>query len=101
MKIPVLMDSRMKSKIEDIMEWNNDVYSVKFKDLDDAFWFGSKVDLQEFLNNQAQERFYDKELRKGYFDYVNDAGETLRYHIQSNRGTLTLLEEECLGVIVV
>jgi hypothetical protein len=101
MKIPVLMDSRMKSKIEDVMEWNNDVYSVKFKDLDDAFWFGSKVDLQEFLNNQAQERFYDKELRKGYFDYVNDAGETLRYHIKSNRGTLTLLEEECLGVIAV
>jgi hypothetical protein len=94
----VIIDSRLKSKIEELMDSSPDentpCYSVRFKDLDDAFWFGDKIKLQEFLHNQAVERFYDKELRKGYFDYVNEHEETFRYHIVSKRGTLTLLNEE-------
>jgi hypothetical protein len=95
----VMVDLRLKNKIESMKEWENDVCSISFKDLDDTFWFGSKLELQEFLNIQASERFYDKELRKGYFDYINENNETLRYHIESKRGILTLLNEECLGVL--
>lgn len=93
----ILMDSRLKSKIEDCGEWNENCYTVKFKDLDDAFFFSTQTELQLFLRNQEVERFYDKSLRKGYFDYVNENGETLRYHVESKRGTFTLLKDECLG----
>jgi hypothetical protein len=91
----VMIDVRMKSKIESLTEWGK-VCSVKFNDIHDTFWFSDKNMLQEFLHNQAAERFYDKELRKGYFDYINEHSETLRYHVESNRGTLTLLKEECI-----
>lgn len=98
----VMVDTRMKSKIESLMDLsenkNKQCYMVKFKDLQDAFFFGSKVEIQEFLNNQTVERFYDKKLRKGYFDYINEHGDTLRYHVESNRGTLILLNEECLKI---
>jgi len=94
-----IMDTRLKNRIESSIDWSrdsNESYSVKFKDLEDTFWFNSWDKLQEFLNNQVSERFYDKELRKGYFDYINKYGETLRYHVESKRGTLTLLNEECI-----
>lgn len=98
MKKTILIDSRMKSKIEDIMEWKNDVCSVKFKDLDDTFWFNKHEELQEFIRNQEVERYYDKSLRKGYFDYTNEHNEIFRHYIESKRGTLTLLEENFIGV---
>jgi hypothetical protein len=98
----VMMDTRMKSKIEELYDLSMggiECYTVRFKDLDDAFHFGNIEELQEFLHEQTLERFYDKELRKGYFDYINENNETLRYHVESKRGTLTLLEEECLGIL--
>lgn len=101
MKNSVNIDSRLKSKILELMDLSPDentpCYCVKFKDLDDAFWFGDKIELQEFLHKQAVERFYEKELRKGYFDYVNEHNETFRYHVLAKRGTLTLLNEECVA----
>lgn len=95
----ILIDTRLKNKIESLMDSSidgNESYSVKFKDLNDTFWFNDQFKLQEFFNNQTVERFYDKELRKGYFDYVNEYNETLRYHVEVKRGILTLLKEECV-----
>ena len=51
------------------------------------------------MRNQEAERFYSKELKKEYFDYVNEHSETLRYYVESNKGTLSLLKEECLGIL--
>lgn len=95
-----MIDTKLKRKVEHLNEWQNDVCSIKFKDLDDVFWFDSKEKLQEFLNVQSVERYYDEELRKGYFDYINENNEKLRYYIKSNRGKLELIREENLGVIV-
>lgn len=80
-------------------EHDEDVCSIKFIDLDDVFWFNSKESLQEFINIQVKERYYDKEIRNGYFDYINENKETLRYHVKSNRGTLELIREENLGMV--
>lgn len=96
MKKSILVDSRLKNKIETLHEFKNNCCSVKFTDLQDVFFFNDEYGLQEFLNIQARERFYDKELRKGYFDYKNEYNETLRYYVESKRGTLTLINEECL-----
>lgn len=98
MKDGILIDTKLKSKIEDAYEMNG-VYTIKFKDLQDAFWFDDKVDLQEFLNIQAKERYYDKKLRNGYFDYRNENNEMLRYYVTSTRGTLTVTKEENMGII--
>lgn len=94
----VMIDRRLKRKVESLNEWK-DAFSIKFKDLIDTFWFETVDQLQEFLNEQARERYYNKEVKNGYFDYVNNANETLRYHVKSNRGTLDLLKEENLGVL--
>lgn len=93
----VIIDTRLQRKIESLMTYNNECYSVSFTDLIDTFWFNDKDRLQDFLNNQSAERYYDKELRRGYFDYINDVSDTIRYHVESKRGTLTLLKEECLN----
>lgn len=94
----VMVDRKLKRKIESMEEFDGS-YSVKFKDLVDTFWFNTADQLQEFLNVQSRERCYDKELRQGYFDYVNDADEVLRYYVKSNRGALEVIKEENLGVI--
>lgn len=92
----VLVDNRMKSKIEELYEFNNNACMVKFKDLDDSFFFNDKYELQEFLNEQTVERFYDKELRNGYFDYKNENNNIIRYYIEVNRGNLELINEEVI-----
>lgn len=85
----VVVDRRLVRFIRSLMEWENDVYSVTLSDLDETFWFNSFADLQEFLNKQAVERFYEDELKKGYFEYVNDNGEKLKYSITKlNRGRI-------------
>lgn len=74
---------------------NDDVMCVRLTDIDEAFWFTDEVKAQEFLNIQAIERVYDKELRKGYFDYVDECGATHRYHINKlTRGKITSFMEE-------
>lgn len=90
----ISIDSRLKSKIENIESWDQGSCSLKFKDLDDTFWFKDEIDLQEFIRNQERERFYDKELRKGYFLYTNEHDETFKYTVEANRGKLTLVKEE-------
>jgi hypothetical protein len=75
-------------------------FSVKFKDLDDTFYFNTVGETQEFLRMQESERFYDKSLRKGYFDYKNEHGELFRYFVKVGRGNLELLEEKFMEKIV-
>lgn len=94
----VMIDKRLLNKI-DGMSNIEDCCSVVFTDLKDTFWFSSPAELQEFLNVQSRERYYDKSLRKGYFDYINSDGDTYRYYVSSNRGTLTVINEENLGCI--
>lgn len=94
----VMIDSRLKRKIAEAHYLNGNVI-VRFKDIQDAFWFDDKIVLQEFLNVQARERYYDKDVRKGYFDYINEYNETYRYFVSSNRGRLTVINEENLGCI--
>lgn len=93
----IMIDRRMKSKIDSIYEYDNGACSIKFNDLNDTFWFNNRSDLQEFINQIAKERYYDKEVRNGYFDYINEHNEKFRYYVTSNRGKLTLLKEECVG----
>ncbi|MFC0903784.1 hypothetical protein ACFHWD_03650 [Clostridium sp. MT-14] len=95
LKQKIIMDSRLKKNIESLYKYENECCSVKFKDIDDVFWFNNITGIQEFLNNQAVERYYDKSLRKGYFDYINDHGEKFRYLINKVfRGRLEVKEEK-------
>ena len=94
----VMIDTRLKNKIETAYSIGG-CYSIRFIDLVDTFWFNEIHELQDFLNIQSKERYYDKKIRDGYFDYVNENNETLRYHVNSNRGKLTVIKEENLGVL--
>ena len=87
----ILIDTKLK-KIIKLIEWNG-CYSVYLKDIDELFWFDDKIGVQEFLNIQARERFYDKELRKGYFEAMNEVKEIFIYKIlEMNRGVITKFE---------
>lgn len=93
----VMIDTRLKRKVEKIYSLQG-ALTIRFKDIQDAFWFDNETELQEFLNVQVRERYYDKSLRQGFFDYVNENNETYRYYVSSNRGTLTVINEENLGM---
>lgn len=90
----IVIDRRLKSKIEELAEWDENVYYVRFKDLEDTFWFDDLNTLQDFLNQNSRERYYDKEVKLGYFTYTNENNEIFKYHVKSNRGKLSLLSEE-------
>ena len=93
----IIIERKMKNKVESMYKHSDKAYSIKFKDLDDTFWFDSVVDLQDFLNQVERERYYDKEVKKGYFTYTNEHGERFKYNVKSNRGALTLLSEEFIS----
>ncbi len=77
----MIIDKRMKKYISSFIRWNEGVSSIHIQDIDETFWFDNNIALQDFLNKQIIERFSHKELRKGYFNYVNENGETLQYNI--------------------
>ena len=90
----ILIDARLKRFIEEMNEYDNDVCSVSFTDIEDKFYFNSKIELQAFLCAQAVERFYDKKIRKGFFDYEDSYNEVRRYYITAvNRGRLEIEEK--------
>lgn len=91
----ILVDSKIKKFVEGTLLGENSEYiSLYLSDIDMSFWFDNYVDAQEFLNEQALERVYDKELRKGYFDYTNDHSERWRIVIKNvQRGKITEFEE--------
>lgn len=90
----ISVNSKLRKKIESLCMYDNGSCSVRFNDLEDTFWFKDKYELQEFVNMQERERFFDKELRKGYFLYRNENNETFKYNVSCNRGVLTLINEE-------
>lgn len=97
-KSGIMVDKRMMRFIQSLCEWQEDVWSVTITDLDETFWFTGKEKVQEFLNNQVTERFGDRALRKGYFDYVNDHQETERYIIEVVlRGKIVAFRTEILN----
>ena len=69
----IVIDTRIKRFIEGyVVGENEDIIAIKLNDIGETFWFDDKTKVQEFLNEQVTERIYDKELRKGYFDYVDE-----------------------------
>ena len=92
----IVVNSKIKNKIESLKVLQG-AYMIKFKDLTDVFLFNSLEQAQEFINVQVRERVYKKDLRKGYFDYINEAGETLRYYIINIKGKLEVIREKNLG----
>lgn len=101
-KTVIVMDSRLKKFAEETNIWKDDVCSIFLKDIDETFWFNTPSELQEFVHVQARERFYDKSMRKGYFDYMNEHGETHRYHIEElMRGEIKKFREEVVALTIV
>ena len=94
----ILIDKRIQRFVEGyLLGENNETISIHLKDVDETFWFENEVVAQEFLNKQATERVGDKELRKGYFDYTNECGETHRYSINEVvRGKIVSFTEETI-----
>ena len=92
----ILIDKRIQRFVEGyLFGENNEIISIHLKDVDETFWFENEVAAQEFLNKQMTERFGDKELRKGYFDYTNECGEIHRYSINEVvRGKIISFTEE-------
>jgi pyrimidine operon attenuation protein/uracil phosphoribosyltransferase len=95
----LLIDSRLEKFIprDDRISWDGGIYSVRFTDIDVTFWFDDISKLQDFLNLHAKERFYDQDVRNGYFDYIDETGSTIRYHLDEvKRGKILVFHEEML-----
>ena len=92
----ILIDKRIQRFIEGcLLGENNETISIHLKDVDETFWFENEVDAQEFLNKQVTERVGDKELRKGYFDYIDEYADVHRYSINEVvRGKIVSFTEE-------
>lgn len=96
MKTKIIVDCRLKNKIEEKYLFENGVCCIRFNDIVQTFWFNNLNELQNFVHEQATERFYDKKLRKGYFLYINEYNEVFKYYVRANRGKLTVIREEYL-----
>ena len=92
----ILIDTRIKKFVEGCLLGENDeTISIRLKDIDETFWFENEVTTQEFLTKQVTERVADKELRKGYFDYIDEYGTIHRYYINKLvKGKITTYNEE-------
>lgn len=92
----IIIDTRIKRFVEGCLLGENDeTISIRLKDIDETFWFENEAEAQEFLNKQVTERVADKELRKGYFDYVDEYGDTHRYFINEVvRGKINFFTEK-------
>ena len=94
----IVIDARIKRFVEGcLLGENNETISIRLKDVDETFCFFNEAEAQEFLNKQITERVADKELRKGYFDYTDECGETHRYFINEiTRGKIVSFTEEII-----
>lgn len=92
----IIIDARIKRFVEGcLFGQNNETISIRLNDVDETFWFENEAEAQEFLNKQIAERVADKELRKAYFDYMDECGETHRYFINEiTRGKIISFKEE-------
>ena len=75
---------------------NQDVLSIHLEDINESFYFDNEVEIQNFLNDQSIERFGDKSLRKGYFDYIDEYQEKHRYVINVKRGKIISYYEKII-----
>lgn len=92
----ILIDKRIQRFVEGYL-WgeNEDTIGIRLKDIDETFWFKDEISAQKFVNEQALERVYDKELRNNYFDYINEYGEIHRYYIKElSKGKIISFKEE-------
>lgn len=98
-EVRLMIDKRLRSIIEGRI-WDGGVVSFLVKDVDETFFFVDTVKAQDFLNTQSTERFADKTLRKGYFDFVEEhpAGNTVhRYFIDElKNGKIISFREEVI-----
>ena len=62
MKEYIVIDHRLKSKIESLFIIG-ECYMIKFKDLEDTFFFDTYSGLQEFVNTQDVKGFTIKKKR--------------------------------------
>ena len=92
----ILIDTRIKRFVKGCLLGENDeTISIHLNDVDETFWFENEIAAQEFLNKQVTERVIDKKLRNGYFDYIDECGETHRYSINEVvRGKIVSFTEE-------
>ena len=92
----IVIDTRIKRFVDGcLLGENNETISILLKDIDETFWFENEVAAQDFLNKQVKERVADKELRQGYFDYIDEHGETHRYFINEvTRGKIISFIED-------
>lgn len=97
----LMIDKRIKRFVEGVSyNDNNDIVSIHLKDIDEVFWFNNNIEAQNFLNTQATERVYDKQLRKGYFDYQDEYGDIHRYIINGvSRGEITSFSEKIVACV--
>lgn len=78
----IVIDKRLNRFVRGyILGKNEDVLSIHLDDIDESFYFDDPDVAQDFLNKQSIERFGDKELRKGYFDYIDEHETIHRYRI--------------------
>ena len=79
----IVIDKRLNRFVRCcILGKNEDVLSIHLDDIDESFYFDDSDVAKDFLNKQSIERFGDKELRKGYFDYIDEYETIYRYRIR-------------------
>ena len=92
----IIIDKKVERFVKGcLLGEHEDILSIHLNDIGESFYFDNPVAAQDFLNKQSIERFGDKELRAGYFDYTDEYGTTHRYDIKSlARGKIISYSEE-------
>ena len=92
----LIIDTRIKRFVKGyFLEENDETIGIYLKDIDETFWFENEILAQDFLNEQVTVRVADNELRKDYFDYVDEHEEVHRYFINKVvRGKIISFTEE-------
>lgn len=94
----IIIDKKLERFVKGhLLGEHEDILSVYLNDIGESFYFDNQVAAQDFLNKQSIERFGDKELRTGYFDYTDEFGTMHRYIIESLiRGKVVKYLEEII-----
>lgn len=92
----IIIDKKLEKFVKGcLLGEHEDILSIHLNDIGESFYFDEQVAAQDFLNKQSIERFGDKELRAGYFDYTDEYGTMHRYIIKSlARGKIIAYSEK-------
>lgn len=95
----ILIDKRIQKYVKGCLCEEDNIISIHLKDIDETFWFDSKLAAQEFLNKQSIERVGDPELRTGSFDYTDQEGILHRYLLSgvNRKGKIISYMEEVVN----